>query len=428
MPLIGSIRVPSDKSISHRSVLLAGLSEGASKLSAVLPSADVHASLGAIRALGAQVDIARGANGLSGEIRGIGQNPRVSGPLEIDCGNSGTTARLLLGILSGLNVEARIIGDESLSTRPMERVMEPLRELGARFDAASGHLPLRILTHAGLNGRDLKTKQASAQVKSAILLAGLAANGTTSVTEPQASRNHTELMLPAFGVPVQVEGLKASVTGPARLSACDVSIPADPSSAAFVAVAAALMPGSDVIIERVALNDTRIGAFKVIERMGCPLKYENLAHIGAEPVGDVRVKSAAHLNSTVVHPAEIPSLIDEIPILALAAACAHGETVFESCGELRVKESDRFAAIIDGLAAFGIEAFADADDLHIIGAAGVPKAGASAVSLPTYHDHRLAMTWYIAGLCMRREVTLDDADCVAVSWPDFFEDIAALIT
>lgn len=428
MPLRGTIRVPSDKSISHRTVLFSGLASGVSQVSDVLPSADVLASLSAIRALGAKTDLTQGQNGLSGTIEGIACEPEVDGPLEIDCGNSGTTARLLLGVLSGLGVEATLVGDASLSKRPMERVMKPLREFGARFDSHDGCLPVHVRTHDGLLARDIRTQQASAQVKSALLLAGLFAKGTTSVTEPHKSRDHTELMLPAFGVPVTVDGLTACVTGPAKLSSCDVSVPSDPSSAAFIAVAAALVDESDVVIEQVSLNSTRTGAFEVLRRMGCSLEYQNLSNIGAEPVGDVHVQFTPHLEATVVEAAEIPTLIDEIPILALAAACASGETVFKSCGELRVKESDRFKAILDGLDALGIKAYATGDDLHIVGNASALTASGEPVLFPTYHDHRLAMTWHIAGLATGRSVELDDRQCVAVSWPDFFDDIGALIS
>ncbi len=428
MPLTGSIRVPSDKSISHRSILFSGVAEGVSELQDVLPSADVLSSIGAMRALGAELHLEQGEHGLCGSVRGIGQFAQVKDPVEIDCGNSGTTTRLLLGLLAGLNVEAVLTGDASLSVRPMERVMEPLRALGARFESTEGHLPVRVLKNDGLHGQSIRTKQASAQVKSAILLAGLAADGTTQVTEPFQSRDHTELLLGAYGVDIKVDGLNSSVSGPVRLRSCDVSVPADPSSAAFIAVAAALTEGSDVLIKRVALNTTRTGAFEVLKRMGCVLEYTNTSLIGKEPVGDVHVRYVEDLSATVIEAGEIPALIDEIPILSLVAACAQGETVFRQCGELRVKESDRFAAIIAGLAAFGVEAFADGDDLHIVGRGCAPDMGKSRIELPTHHDHRLAMTWHIAGMCMNADVVLDDSACVAVSWPDFFEDIAALIS
>lgn len=427
MPFAGTIRVPSDKSISHRAVLFAGLAQGVSHLEAVLPSADVQATIRAIRALGARVDLVAGPHGLVGEVEGIGlAASKPTRPLVIDCGNSGTTARLLMGALAGLDVEATLVGDASLSARPMRRVTDQLSKLGARFESDGGHLPVRIVRAGALHGAHVVTEQASAQVKSAILLAGMRASGTTSVTEPAKSRDHTELLLPAFGVDVDVDGLTASIEGPVLMHAHDMTVPADPSSAAFVAVAATICAGSDVLLERVTLNPTRTGAFEVLRRMGACLDVVNEHAEGAEPVGDVRVVHAPELVATSVSPAEIPTLIDEIPILAVAAAFARGETVFESCGELRVKESDRMAAIIEGLGAFGIRAYAEDDDLHVIGMAGSPAHVPERVVLGTHGDHRLAMTWYLAGELFDVDVELDDSACVRVSWPDFFADIESL--
>lgn len=436
MPFVGTIRVPSDKSISHRAVLFAGLAQGTSRLDAVLPSDDVCATIEAMKALGARVNLMPGPHGFEGEVEGIGEigaNGQAVRPgsssmaeLVIDCGNSGTTARLLMGVLSGLGVDATLIGDASLSRRPMERVMSPLRRLGATFENDEGHLPVRVMPTGILHGASIVTQQASAQVKSAILLAGMQARGRTSVTEPSKSRDHTELLLPAFGVDVEVNGLTASVEGPAHMHAHDMSVPGDPSSAAFVAVAAVLSPGSDVTLEQVALNPTRTGAFEVLRRMGAALAYQDEHAEGRERVGDVHVAYAPQLTATRVTPNEIPTLIDEIPILAIGAALAHGETVFESCGELRVKECDRMTAIVEGLATFGIAAFVDGDDLHIKGLAGDLTGLPAHVSLPTYGDHRLAMTWFLAGEIFGVGVELDDVECVGVSWPDFFADMESL--
>lgn len=424
MAYTGSIRVPSDKSLSHRAVLFAGIASGTSHLQNLLPSDDVLSSIGAMRTLGATIELEEGARGLSGTVAGIGGSPRVQGTADIDCGNSGTTTRLLMGLVCGLGVRARLHGDASLSKRPMERVMKPLRSMGARFTAQEGgRLPLVIEPVRGLAAVSYTTEQASAQVKSAILLAGLQAHGTTTVTEPAHSRDHTELLLPAFGVPVNVSGLSASVEGPAQLHAHDMSVPGDPSSAAFLAVAAALVEGSDVTIADVALNQTRIGALRVLERMGARISFGNRHDEGAEPVGDVQVRYSPNLRATTVAAAEIASLIDEIPVLALAAAAGQGETVFEDAGELRVKESDRFAAIVEMLGALGVRAFADGDDLHIVGgSAEVPAS----LRLPVYHDHRIAMTAYLLGKCFGVDVTVDDPDCVSVSWPSFYEDLAEL--
>lgn len=434
MPLQGSIRVPSDKSISHRAVLFSALAEGRSQLRDLLPSDDVLSSLAAVEQLGAVVERSQGANGIDAAITGFGAEPVRGRQLRLDCGNSGTTTRLLMGLVCGLGVDAVLFGDESLSSRPMGRVIDPLAAMGARIEAQGGTLPAHVLPAQGpLSAAHYDSPKASAQVKSAVLLAGLQASGTTSVTEPAKSRDHTERLLPAFGVPVEVDGLTVSVTGPARLHAHDMSAPGDPSSAAFLAVIAAVLEDSELIIESVALNPTRTGAFAVLKRMGADISYANERLEGAEPVGDVHVAFGPQLKGTVVTPEEIPTLVDEVPVLAIAAAAAQGETVFQGAGELRVKESDRFAAVVEGLAAFGVRAWGEGDDLHIQGTGeplyllGDALADEDSLRLPTYHDHRLAMTWYLMGLATEAPVVLDDASCVSVSWPSFYSDIEGLM-
>ena len=430
MALKGSIRVPSDKSISHRAVLFSALASGTSHLTNLLPSDDVLSSLAAVEQLGATVVRREGACGIDADITGFAGEPVCEHTLRLDCGNSGTTTRLLMGMVCGLGVDAELVGDESLSSRPMRRVIDPLEAMGACIESETGTLPAHIRPAVGgLHAAHYDSPKASAQVKSAILLAGLQANGTTSVTEPAKSRDHTELLLPAFGVPVAVEGLTVSVDGPAKLQAHDMSAPADPSSAAFIAVVAAIMEGSEVCIEQVSLNPTRTGAFAVLERMGAAIAYANRHTEGAEPVGDVLISFGPALKATCVTPEEIPTLIDEIPILSVAAAFANGETVFEGAAELRVKESDRFAAIIDGLGAFGVRAFASGDDLHVcgLGRDGFADADDACIAIATHRDHRLAMTWYLMGLASERSVSLDDAACVSVSWPGFYDDIEGLL-
>lgn len=427
MRLNGRMRVPSDKSISHRAVLFAGLAEGVSHLSCVLPSADVLASIDAVKALGAEVDVTPGPSGLDMDVDGIGLHPRAQTPVKIYCGNSGTTARLLMGISAGMGIEVELTGDASLSARPMERVMKPLSLMGASFESDDGHLPVDVKASGPLHCADITTEQASAQVKSAVLLAGMQTCGTTSVTEPSKSRDHTELLLPAFGVEVETCGLTSKVTGPCRMHHHDMVVPGDPSSAAFLAVAAALVPHSSVTLECVSLNPTRTGAFDMLERMGANIAFENGRLEGSEPVGDVVVHASDGLTSTEVEPAQIPSLIDEIPVLSLAAAMAHGETVFRGASELRVKECDRMEAIVEGLAAFGVDAHADGEDLHVIGVSGDTSGMPSEVRLSTRHDHRLAMAWSIAGIVFGVDVVLDDIDCVKVSWPGFFDDIRGIV-
>lgn len=427
MALKGEIRVPSDKSISHRAVLFAGLAKGTSHLTDVLPSADVRATIDAMRELGARIELEPGAHGLEGTVTGIDLAPAGMGPFDICCGNSGTTSRLLLGVLSGLRVSATLTGDASLSARPMRRVTEPLELMGACFESATGTLPVEVIPSKGLHCATIRTEQPSAQVKSAILLAGMQVEGTTTVIEPFKSRDHTELLLPAFGVDVVVDGLRSSVEGPARMHAHDMSVPADPSSASFVAVAAALIPGSEVRLEHVALNATRTGALDVLGRMGASLSYVDESLEGNEPVGDIAVSYSPRLQGVRVAPDAIPTLIDEIPVLSLAAARAHGETIFESAGELRVKECDRFAAILELMDALGVEAFADGDDLHIVGRGEGARELPASLELSSHADHRLAMTLHLTGLAFGIDMGIDDVECVAVSWPDFFADIDGLL-
>ena len=426
MSLHGRIRVPSDKSISHRAVLFSSMAEGTSHLSDLLPSDDVLSSIECVKALGAEVDLHEGAHGLSGTVTGWGGSP-ARGPVELWCGNSGTTTRLLLGLLAGCGADATLTGDPSLSSRPMERVMKPLRQMGASFECEGGRLPVHVLgREARLHGTLYATEQASAQVKSAILLAGLSAEGVTTVVEPAKSRDHTERLLPAFGAEVDVDGLSVSLSGPQTLHAHDLSAPGDPSSAAFVAVASALCEGSEVTIEQVALNPTRTGALEVLREMGADVVYEGEHMEGAEPVGDVVVRHGPRLSGVDVAPERIPTLVDEVPVLSLAAAAAEGETVFRGAGELRVKECDRFAAILEGLASMGVAAWAEGDDLHIAGRGGKGVAAPAHVAFRTFHDHRLAMTWRLAGVAFGFESELDDAACVSVSWPGFYEDMASL--
>ena len=434
MPLQGSIRVPSDKSISHRAVLFSALAAGTSNICDLLPSDDVLSSLAAVEALGAKVERSQGSYGINAKITGFAGKPCCDKHLTIDCGNSGTTTRLLMGLICGLGVDVELLGDASLSARPMGRVIEPLCAMGANITSEEGTLPVSIKPPCEpLHAISYQSPKASAQVKSAVLLAGLAASGTTSVTEPAKSRDHTELLLPAFGVDVAVDGLTASVSGPASLTAHDMSVPADPSSAAFAAVAASVIEGSEVTIRSVLLNPTRTGAFEVLHSMGAPVEYSNLAQVGAEQVGDVTVGYAPKLTAVTVPQSQIPSLIDEIPVLAVAAAAASGTTIFKGAGELRVKESDRFAAVIEGLGAFGVRAWAEGDDLCIQGT-GAPLYELSAalddqvIELSSRHDHRLAMTWYIMGLASEAVVSVDDAACVSVSWPAFYDDIESLLS
>jgi 3-phosphoshikimate 1-carboxyvinyltransferase len=426
-PLTGTIHVPGDKSLSHRAVLFSAMAEGETRLVGVLDSADVRSTIAAVAALGAQVSLQAGADGgLAGEIRGWAPRGPKTPSGAIDCGNSGTTARLLMGVLAGYPVEATLTGDESLSRRPMSRVIEPLSRMGASFDAAEGGtLPVTVHGSANLSAIEYESPVASAQVKSAILLAGLNANGFTVVVEPTMSRDHTERLLPAFGVDARVDTWHCAslVAGPVTLKAADeIVVPRDPSSAAFLVVAALLVPGSHIVLPGVSTNLTRTAFLGVLERMGARVESVPWPEAGPEGAGEIIVSYTDELRATEVARSEIPKLIDEVPILALAAACAQGTTRFNGVAELRVKESDRLQAIIDGLTALGVTAWAEDDVLAVTG--GTLAGGATLDSLG---DHRLAMTWAVAGLAAENPVTVERFEAVDVSYPRFADDLAALV-
>lgn len=418
-PLKGVFAVPGDKSISHRAVLLAAMAHGESTLSGVLESQDVRSTVGVVEALGARVALSPSTP--PGTLAGTVTGWAASGPdrpaQPLDCGNSGTTARLLMGVLAGSGVEATIVGDASLEARPMRRVVDPLTRMGGHLEAtAAGTLPVTVHPSRPLIAGAYELPVASAQVKSAILLAGLSAQGVTSVTEPSPSRDHTERMLPLFGVDVSRIGTTCSVEGPAALGATEVFVPGDPSSAAFIAVAAALIEGSDVTVQGVSLNPTRIGFVEAMRSMGADV--ETIEKGGSsEPWGDIRIRHDARLTGCVVEPALVPSLIDEIPILALLATAASGPTRFRDVAELRVKESDRLAAIVAGIRALGGEAREEGDDLVVEG-----RPITRGVTLDPLGDHRLAMTWGVAGMLIDG-VGVIEPGCVDVSFPGFFDTV-----
>ncbi len=425
-PLSGAVRVPGDKSISHRSVLFSAMAEGTSHVSGVLDSADVRSSIGAVRALGAEVNLEKQPDGsLAGDIRGWGGLGPSQPEGAIDCGNSGTTVRLLMGVLAPWDITVELTGDDSLRRRPMRRIAAPLELMGARFaPEGATTLPLSITGTRGLAAISYDSPVASAQLKTAILLAGIFAAGTTSVREPAPSRNHTELMLPGFGVDVEAAPGEASVAGGQSLHACDVDVPGDPSSAAFMACAAALRPDSAIDIENVSLNEARIGFARVLERMGADITLKPTGSAGEEPCGTISVSYVEHLRSCEVVGHEIASLVDEIPVLALVAAHAEGTTIFHEVGELRVKETDRLAAILEGLSKLGVRAWAEGDDLHIEGKPGlvVPEG----LVFDSLGDHRLAMTWSLVGFTGAHPVSIHDFEAVRVSYPGFRADIERL--
>ena len=424
-PMRGSTHVPGDKSISHRAVLFSAMAEGTSRVSGVLDSADVRSSIGAVRALGAQVSLEKQPDGsLAGGITGWG----AAGPSQpeepIDCGNSGTTVRLLMGILAPWPIRVTLTGDASLQKRPMRRITAPLMKMGAHFEpAGQEHLPITVVG-GGLHPITYDAPMASAQLKTAVLLAGMYANGTTTLNEPAPSRNHTELMLPEYGVATTAGERTAGVTGPAQPQASEVLVPGDPSSAAFLVCAAVMCPGSTIQVENVSLNTARIGFTRTLERMGAEVSVSRTGAAGKEPYGIIEACYTPHLRGCEVPAEKIAGIIDEIPVLALVAAHAHGVTVFRQVNELRVKETDRLAAIIDGLAKLGVDAWCEGDDLYIEGQPDlvVPEG----LQFDSLGDHRLAMTWSLVGLTGKMPVSIKNFEAVGVSYPGFLTDIERL--
>jgi 3-phosphoshikimate 1-carboxyvinyltransferase len=405
-PLLGDIEVPGDKSMSHRALILGGMAEGETRISGLLEGDDVLHTAEAVRAFGAEVERC----GL-GEwaVRG-GEWRSPAGP--VNCGNSGTAARLLMGAAAGFPISATFAGDSSLSGRPMERVLAPLRAMGARTEGST--LPVTI--HGGaLHGIRFVNEKASAQVKSAILLAGLRASGEVEVVEPVASRDHSENMLRAFGCDVDREGGVIRLGGNRTLSGTDVVIPGDPSSAAFAIAAALIVPESKITIRNVMANPLRTGLITTLGEMGAGLRLGNEHSEGGEAVADLIV-TASEMEGVEVPAGRAPSMIDEYPILAVAAAFARGRTVMHGLGELRVKESNRLAAVIAGLQACGVEAWEEGDSLIVEGADGPPPGGGN---VRAHHDHRIAMSFLVMGLGAQQAVSVDSGDMIATSFPGF---------
>jgi 3-phosphoshikimate 1-carboxyvinyltransferase len=416
--LVGHLAVPGDKSISHRSVLIGALCDGETRVTGFGRSADTESTIGAVRALGIDV-YEHGEDTL--RIFGKGLRGLAAPGNAIDCGNAGTLARLISGILAGqANQIFELNGDESLSGRPMGRVAEPLTRMGARFEMTDGHLPMGIMG-SPLRGIDYALPVASAQVKSAILLAGLFAEGETTVVEPAPTRDHTERMLAAAGASVVVRSTSVTIRPATSLSLGDVEVPGDFSSAAPFVVAATLVPGSEVHVHGVNLNPRRTGLLEILERMGARITVYNRREIGGEPGGDLEVRSAS-LVGTSVGPKEVPLAIDELPLFALAAACARGESRLTGAEELRTKETDRIEATVDALRALGVRARARDDGFTVTGVPARPRGG----RMTSGGDHRLAMLGAVAGLASREGVRIDDAEAVAVSFPGFFAMIDEL--
>ena len=414
MKVHGRRRVPGDKSISHRALIFGALAMGPSRLTGLLTSADVQSTAGMLRALGLVIP-AIGAEPVT--VTGGGPaGLRV--PLDVlDAGNSGTTARLMSGVLAARPFRSRMIGDASLSKRPMARVSAPLTEMGAKFEFESGtHLPMAI-TGGALRGLTWRSESASAQIKSALLLAAFTAGVPVEVHEPALSRDHTERMMRGRGVDVRSEGTVATLIPGKPMSALDVAVPGDPSSAAFFAALAALATGGEIELPGVCANPGRTGAFRVLDRMGARISWEDMTDEGGEPVGTI-IAAPRVLTGTTITPDEIPSLIDELPVLACVAARSAGETRVTGAEELRVKESDRIALVVKNLRAIG----ADAEELpdgFVVRGTDRPFKG----RIETEGDHRIAMAFGILGAATGGLIEIDDRDCVGVSYPAFWTDL-----
>jgi 3-phosphoshikimate 1-carboxyvinyltransferase len=413
--LRGHIRVPGDKSISHRYALLAAVADGQSRLTNYAPGADCQSTLTCLQALGVQLRQEAGVVTIVG--RGFDGWRSPATPL--DAGNSGTAMRMLMGLLAGRPFTATLVGDESLSRRPMRRVIEPLTRMGGRIESVDGHAPITV-AGASLHGIAYEPAIPSAQVKSAVLLAGLQASGTTSVTEPSPTRDHTERAFAAFGVSVQSTGPTVAVQGGQRIEPRELLVPGDFSSAAFWMVAAAALPGSQIVIEDVGLNPTRIGLVHVLRRYGARVELEETSVLAGEPSGTITVE-ADRAASIEIAPAEVPALIDELPAIAALAANG-GEVSVRGAAELRVKESDRIAALVAGFRALGIDAD-ERPDGFVVRGSGAPAGGIA----DAQGDHRMAMAFAIAALAAERPSRVEGADAVAVSYPGFFETLASLV-
>lgn len=417
-PLRGDIRVPGDKSISHRAVMFAALAEGVSDIDGFLNGEDCLATMRAVEALGAQVEHL-GPTRL--RIRGLGGRAMRTPDAPLDLGNSGTSMRLFCGLLAGRGVEVTLVGDESLSRRPMRRVLDPLAQMGAQIDATdAGTSPLHIHPVDNMQGMEYALPMASAQVKSAVLLAGLAAQGQTTTIEPAPTRDHTERMLQAFGVEVSMDGARASLRGGQTLQAARVEVPADLSSAAFFLVAAAINPDSELILRQVGTNPTRDGVLRVLKAMGARIDYLEPRLVGGEPVADLRVTGGA-LQGVEIGAEWVALGIDEIPALCVAAAAAQGTTTISGAEELKVKESDRLSAMVRGLRALGI-AVEERPDGMVIEGQGRWSGG----HIDAAGDHRIAMAFAVAALRADEPIHIRDCANVNTSFPDFADLVRRL--
>ena len=410
MGIKGEITFPGDKSISHRALMFAALAEGESRISNLSTGVDVQSTRKCLEACG--IKIRNDRNDV------IVKGRKFSDPTEpLDCGNSGTTTRLLLGLLAGQGINATFVGDKSLSVRPMNRILEPLFQMGLKCESHDGKLPITI-KNSDLNGIQYESRVASAQVKSAILLAGLGASGKTSVKEPILSRDHTEKMINGLGVDISINGLTATVSNLSTpFSSFQFSVPGDPSTAAFFAASAALVPNSEIVLNRVLANPTRIGFFAALEKMGVGMEFLDQWDEAGEQIGNLKIFHQA-LNNTPITIDNIPGLIDEIPIIAILATQAEGKMEIRGAEELRIKECDRIHAICKNLKKMGAD-IQELDDGFIINGP-TPLYGAK---IETFHDHRIAMAFAIAGLVAHGKLILDHPECASISYPEFYDEL-----
>ena len=408
--LRGEITIPADKSISHRAVMFSSIANGKCIIKNFSSGADCHSTLNIFKQLGVDIEF---IDGKTLTVKSDGILKQSASPL--DAGNSGTTTRLISGILAGQNFDSVIIGDESLSKRPMKRIIEPLTLMGANIESVDGHAPLTI--HGGkLKSINYTSKLASAQVKSCILLAGLYAEGKTTVTEPSVSRNHTELMLSYLGADINTENKSVTIR-PSKLTAKDINIVGDISSAAFFIVAGLIVPGSNFIIKNVGLNPTRTGIIDVVERMNGGVNILDERFESGEEVGNIRVQYSDNLKGCVIEGDDIPKMIDELPVIAVLASQAEGQTIVKNAEDLRNKESDRIKCLVSELTKIGIDITETSDGFIINGKTNI-QGGAE---LESYHDHRLAMSFYIAGLIAEKELAINGFEWTKISFPEFEE-------
>ncbi len=416
--LHGELTIPGDKSISHRAVMFGSLAEGTTEIRHFLQSADCISTMNCFRSMGIEIE----ENNGTVLIHGKGLHGLQAPDSVLDCGNSGTTTRLISGILAGQKFSSVLTGDASIQKRPMNRIIKPLTSMGANIRSINGTgcAPLEI-NGSALHGITYESPVASAQVKSCVLLAGLYADSETSVIEPSLSRNHTEIMLRRFGADVRTDGLMASVMPEPYLRGTSISVPGDISSAAYFIAAASMVPDSSVILKHVGTNSTRDGILNVLQEMGGTVTYRNLSAADGESTADLEIRYAP-LRGTVIEGSLIPTLIDEIPIIAVMAATAEGDTVIRDAQELKVKESNRLDIMVDGLSRMGVDVEATDDGMIIHG--GKPLHGAV---IDSHKDHRIAMSFAVASLIAEGETEIQDADCVNISYPEFYRDLNSLI-